>query len=81
MSPKVKIWENRDYFTNKRYYLQKYDNYEEFEKIIGELSSYPCDIFDQIWPNVNSFGSRGHQTKNVGFHGDGFSLITFLYDR
>ena len=25
-----------------------------------------------------SFGSRGHQMKNYRFHGDGFSLITFV---
>ena len=44
----------------------------------GELSPCPSNIHGQIWPKVNSFGSRGHQVKIIIFRSDGFSLITFL---
>ena len=38
-------------------------------------------FFQQIWPNVNSFGSWGHQMKKIVFHGDVFSLIIYWYER
>ena len=38
----------------------------------------PAMFYDQLWPNVNSFGSRGHQIQNYRFSRRWFSSITFL---
>ena len=36
-------------------------------------------FFDQIWPKVNSFGSRGHQMKNYRFSRRWFIIMSFWY--
>ena len=40
----------------------------------------PVAFFNQIWPNVNSFVSRGHQRKNYRFSLICFHCLLVLYD-
>ena len=68
------------FFAYNRHLHQKYDSWEEFKQEY-DRSHARVMFFNQIWPKVNSFGSRGHQMKNIVFHGDCFSLIILRYER